>query len=413
MNRFHSLFLASMAGLLITSVPAADWHQFRGPTGRGHIDSTAVPVSWSESSIQWKMTLKGSGQSSPVTFGDRIFLTGASEDGSERFIQCLSATDGKVIWEQSVPCANPEEIHAMNSRATPSCATNGEMVVAFFGPGGLHGFTVDGEKKWSRDLGAFPGGWGIAASPIVMGSAVIQNCDSEGDSKLVALHIDTGETIWETAREAKPKGGWSTPILIEFDGRQELVLNGEFGVRGYEPRTGKELWFCEGFNGRGAPVPEWDGEHLYVVNGKPGDTYCVKPGGSGNVTGTHRVWHAGRKGGRDLPSPAIFENYLVISSMSGITTCYDTKTGKAHYSERLGEDGIQVAAGPLVANGLVYLQTVSGGDVIVIRPGKELDIVSVNSLGTEAKDEIFRATLTPYGDQMLIRSGKTLYCVGK
>lgn len=408
--RSSALFTLFVTGFSLAK--AADWNQFRGPTGRGHVEATDIPTSWGESDIAWKASLKGTGQSSPITHGDRIFLTGASEDGTERYIQCLSAKTGEVMWDATLPCSQPEEIHAMNSRATPTCVTDGNMLVAFFGPGGLHGFTVDGEKKWSRDLGEFPGGWGIAASPILLDGKVIQNCDSMGESSLLAVDIKTGETVWQTPRETKPRGGWSTPILIEFDGKKELVLNGEFGVRGYDPETGKELWFCEGFNGRGAPVPEFDGEFLYVVNGKPGDTYCVKPGGSGNVTATHRVWNAGRKGGRDLPSPAVVDDFLVISSMSGITTCYDTATGDAFYSERLGE-GIQVAAGPLVANGLVYLQTVDGGDVIVIRPGKTLEIVSVNSLGQDAAGEIFRATLTPRPGGILIRSGKTLYAIEK
>lgn len=158
-------------------------------------------------------------------------------------------------------------------------------------------------------------------------------------------------------------------------------------------------------------MPDYANGKLYVVNGKPGDTYCVKPGGSGDVTDTHMLWHAPRKGGRDLPSPSVVDDYLFISSMSGIATCYDAETGKPHYVERLGE-GVEIAAAPLAANGLLYLQTVKGGDVIVIRPGEELDIVAVNSLGSDAEDEIFRSTISPIGKQLFIRSGTTLYCVG-
>ena len=394
------------------SAVAENWYQFRGPTGRGHTGVKDVPVSWDENSVVWKAELKGSGQSSPVTWEDKIFLTGASEDGNERTVMCINGKDGSMIWGESVPCDNPEEIHKMNSRATPSCATDGKMVVAFFGPGGLHGFTVDGEKKWSVDLGEFPGGWGIAASPILVDGHVIQNTDSMGESKLIAFDINTGEKAWSTKREAKPRGGWSTPILIDNNGKKELVLNGEFGVRGYDAESGKELWFCKGFNGRGAPVPDFADGKIYVVNGKPGDTYCVKPGGKGDVTDSHMVWHAARKGGRDLPSPAVVDGKLFVTSMSGIASCYDAETGKAYYSERLNsEQGIEIAAAPLVANGLIYLPTVNGGDVVVIRPGKELDIVAVNSLGSQSEGEIFRATLTPYDGNVLIRSGGTLYAV--
>ena len=301
----------------------SNWHQFRGPTGRGHSEATALPTMWDESNIAWKTELKGAGQSSPVSWGDRLFLTGASDDGAERYVMAYSVSSGELLWDQSVPSESPEEFHKMNSLATPSCATDGKTVVAFFGPGGLHAFTVEGEKKWSVDLGDFPGSWGIAASPIILDGKVIQNCDATGISRLVALDVQTGDILWDSPREDKPKGGWSTPILIEHEGKRELILNGEFGVRGYNPETGEELWFCEAFNGRGSPVPDYFDGKLFVVNGKPGDTYCVKPGGSGNVTESHMLWHASRKGGRDLPSPAVVDGTLFISSMSGIATSYD------------------------------------------------------------------------------------------
>lgn len=411
----HRILSVLLAGALTGELFAEDnWPQFRGPTGRGHSTAANVPNSWDESKIAWTAELKGSGQSSPVVWGDQVFLTGASDDGTERYLMCLSKTDGKMLWSETITSDSPEEIHAMNSRATPSCATDGEHVVAFFGPAGIHCFSTKGEKKWSVDLGIFAGSWGIAASPIILDGKVIQNCDSEGDSRLVALSLEDGSEVWSTKRDEKPKGGWSTPILIDTGERKELVLNGEFGVNAYDPETGKELWFCEGFNGRGAPVPDFANGNLYVVNGKPGDTYCVKPGGSGDVTKTHRLWNSSRKGGRDLPSPVVVDGYLFISSMSGIVSCYDAGTGEVLYTERLVEEGaVEVAAAPLVANGLIYLQTVSGGDVAVIRPGKALDIVSVNSLGDSAKDETFRATITPSGGKLLIRSGTTLYAVGE
>ena len=389
-----------------------NWSQFRGPTGRGHSEAKGLPRIWDESNISWKASLRGIGQSSPVNWGNQLFLTSASEDGTERYIMAYTVSSGELLWERAISCEVPEEFHQMNSQATPTCATDGNSVVAFFGPGGLHAFTMDGERKWSLDLGEFPGTWGTAASPVIHDGKVIQNCDATGISRLVAVDLETGDLLWDSPREDKPKGGWSTPILIEHDGQKELILNGEFGVRGYSPDTGEELWFCQAFNGRGSPVPEFFDGKLYVVNGKPGDTYCVKPGGSGNVTETHMLWHASRKGGRDLPSPAVVNGTLFISSMSGIASSYDADSGETHYVERLGE-GIEIAAAPLVVDGLIYLQTVRGGDVIVVRPGKKLAILAVNSLGEMASEEIFRATIAPITGKLFIRSGKTLYCVSK
>lgn len=407
-----SLFICIISWQVGFILAEDNWYQFRGPTGRGHTEAKGLPTSWGASNIRWKSSLRGIGQSSPVNWGDRLFLTSSSEDGAERYVMAYTVSSGELLWEYAISCDAPEEFHQMNTRATPTCATDGNSIVAFFGPGGLHAFTMNGEKKWSTDLGEFPGTWGIAASPIIFDGKVIQNCDATGISRLVAVDLETGGILWESPRADKPKGGWSTPILIEHDGKKELILNGEFGVRGYSPETGEELWFCQAFNGRGSPVPEFFDNKLYVVNGKPGDTYCVKTGGSGNVTETHMLWHAARKGGRDLPSPAIVNGTLFISSMSGIATSYDANSGETHYVERLGE-GIEIAAAPLVAGGLIYLQTVKGGDVIVVRPGKKLDILAVNSLGEEAEEEVFRATIAPINGNLFIRSGKTLYCVSK
>jgi len=406
----NSLLLAIL--LPFGSLIAENWNQFRGPILDGTVSAPDLPVNWNGTSIRWKVTLKGAGQSSPAQWGEKLFLTGASPDGKERYVQCLSAKDGSTLWEDTVPCAQPEAIHKMNSHATPSCATDGKIVAAYFGPGGLHAWDLDGKKLWSYETGVSGGTWGFAASPVIVDGKVIQNLDSEGPSRLVALDAATGKVVWDTPREAKPKGGWSTPTLIEHEGRGELILNGEFGVQAYDPATGKELWFCEAPTGRGEPVPVQAHGKLYVVCGKPGDAYCVKPGGSGKVTATHRLWTAPRKGGRDLPTPAVVGDILFISSMSGIASAYDAATGAVHFTERLGE-GLEIAAAPLVANGLVYLQTVHGGEVIVVKPGKTLEIVAKNSLDEGAKAETFRAVPVPLGDRILLRGGSTLYCVGK
>ena len=398
--------------LLATTLNAENWNQFRGPRLDGAIVAPGLPAQWDASKILWKATLKGSGQSSPAQWEEKLFLTGGSVDGKQRFMMCLSSKDGATLWEDTIACATPEAIHVMNSYATPSCATDGKIVVACFGPGGLHGWDLDGKKLWSLDLGVGGGTWGFAASPVIVDGKVIQNCDSEGPSRLVAVDATTGKIAWETPRETKPKGGWSTPTLIEHEGRRELVLNGEFGVQAYDPATGKELWFCEAPTGRGEPVPVYAHGKLYVVCGKPGDAYAVKPGGSGKVTATHRLWLAPRKGGRDLPTPVVVGDTLFISSMSGVASAYDAESGATLFTERLGE-GIEIAAAPLVANGLAYFQTVHGGDVIVVKPGKTLEIVSRNRLGDAAKGETFRAVPVPMGDRVLLRGGSSLYCVGK
>jgi len=365
-------------------------------------------VKWDKGSIVWKCDLPGEGQSSPVNWGDKLFVTSGSKDGATRQVICVDRKAGGILWQKEVAVAKPETPHQMNSFATSSCAATSDRVLAFFGPGGLHCYDHDGNIKWSKHLGQFPGSWGVAASPMIVGEVVIQNCDAEGSSRLVAFDIGSGKELWSTGRAEKPKGGWSTPILIQHEGKEELVLNGEFGVRGYDPKSGRELWFCKGFNGRGTPVPDFANGLVYVVNGKPGDTYAVTPGGSGDVTESHMKFHAPRRGGRDLASPVVVGDYLFVTSMSGVATLYDAKTGDPIWEERL--DG-EFAGSPMVANGLIYLQAVSGGDTLVIKPGKELEIVARNSLGTD-KQEIFRATLAPIRGQLFARSYSVLYCIG-
>ncbi|MFK5922763.1 MAG: PQQ-binding-like beta-propeller repeat protein [Verrucomicrobiota bacterium] len=410
-----SLLLAGLMILLGSSVlnlrAEDNWARFRGPNGTGHSNAKNIPTKWDSGSIVWKTKLKGVGQSSPVNWGDKLFLTSSSDDGRERYVYCVNAKGGKILWQKTIPCENPEKNHKMNSWATPSCVTDGERVIAFFGPAGLHCFDLGGKEMWSQDMGDFPGNWGVAASPVIFENLVIQNTDCTGPSVLVALDKNTGKQVWKVKREDKPRGGWSTPILIDSGKRAELVLNGEFGVRAYDPKTGKELWFCKSFNGRGAPVPDFANGLVYTVNGKPGDTYAVEPGGSGDVTDSKMKWHAKRPRGRDLPSPSVVGDYLVVVNMLGEVTCYDAKTGETVSSQKLIEKGGHFAAAPLEVNGLLYIQSEDGGETFVIKPGKKIEIVSKNSLGADKK-EIFRATLAPIGDRIYARSHTTLYSIG-
>ncbi len=402
-----TFLIASLSSLAVATLSAENWSQFRGPTGMGVTDSS-VPTQWSNASIAWKVELPGQGQSSAVNWGSKLFVTAASKDGSTRTLLCLDKATGKTLWRRDVATEHKESLHKMNSWATPSAVTDGERVIAFFGPAGTHCYDMNGKEQWSKNLGDFPGGWGIAASPVIEGNQVFQNCDATGPSRLVSLDKATGKILWETKRNDKPKGGWSTPILIKTKTGPQLILNGEDGAKGYDPVKGNELWFCQSFNGRGSPVPFHAHGLLYVVNGKPGDLYVVNPNGAkGNVTKTHMAWHAKRNGGRDLPAPAVVGDFVLVTAMGGVTTCYDAKTGKSHWIDRL--EGA-FSGSPLIANGLLYLQS-EAGVTYVIRPSKDgLVIVSRNEVGGQ-EGEIFRATLSPIDGKIYTRSQSILYCL--
>src|SRR5262245_12527253 len=291
MISFRCQRFPALAGVLATALTVfgadANWPQYRGARWDGHSLESTVPVQWDARSVVWKASLKGRGQSSPVTWGDRIFLTSALDNGKQRLVFCLDRKDGKLLWERVAWKGTPEQSHAMNGWATPTCATDGERVYAFFGRGGLHAYTVDGQPVWSRDLGPFEGPWGTAASPMLVGDLLVQNCDAEKEAFLLAVNKHTGKTVWKTPRDVPERGGWSTPILVQAAGHQELVLNGAKVVTGYDTATGKQLWTCKSFNGRGEPTATPGHGLVFMVNGLRGDIYAVRPGGQGDVTRSH------------------------------------------------------------------------------------------------------------------------------
>lgn len=384
----------------------ANWPGWRGPQRSGQASEAKLPVEWDASSVAWSVDLKGEGQSSPVIWGERIFLTSALDGGAQRLVFCLDRRDGSKLWEHIAWTGEPEKTHIMNGWASSTCATDGEVVVAFFGIGGLHAYTLDGQCLWSRDLGKFEGPWGTAACPLIVDNLVIQNCDADVDAYLIAVDKQTGETVWKTKR--RDHRGWSSPLLIEVEGRRELVLNGHEGVQAYDPATGEELWYCKSFNGRGEPtVTPTDDGLLAVVNGLKGDIYAVRPGGAGDVTSTHMAWHTPRAAGRDMPSPIAVGNHLVVFSMNGIAVGYDATSGEELWMQRIGG---KFSSSPIAAGGLVYFQD-EAGLTTVIRPGPELEIIAQNALSA-SDEEVFRASLTPSQGQIFSRSNLRLYCIG-
>ncbi|HEY2413500.1 MAG TPA: PQQ-binding-like beta-propeller repeat protein [Pirellulaceae bacterium] len=406
--RLHTNVALLFVGFLPALTHAeSNWPRWRGPEQNGHSAETNLPVKWTASNVVWKTTLPGTGQSSPIIWGDRIFLTSALEKGAERVVFCVDRKSGKILWQQIAWKGQPEKSHVMNGWASASCVTDGEVVVAFFGIGGLHAYTVEGKPLWSKDLGKFESPWGVAACPILVDNKVIQNCDADSEACLIAFEKRTGKEVWRTTR--KDYRGWSTPIEIDTGKRHELVLNGHEGVQAYDPATGREFWFCKSPVGRGEPTVTPAGDGLCIVNGlKGGEIYSVRPGGSGDVTETKMIWHTPRRGARDTPSPIVVGDYITVIDMDGTATCYSAKDGHIYWKDRL--EG-KYSGSPIAAAGLIYFLN-EDGKTTVIKPGPKLDVVAENQLPA-AKEEIFRATLTPLGGQLFARSTTVLYCIGK
>lgn len=404
---------AVVLGAAALASAESNWPNWRGPTYDGQSRETGLPTTWNKGSIAWKSPLPGRGQSSPIIWGERIFLTSSTGNGKQRLVLCLNRNDGKILWEKTAYTLEgpPEPLHKMNSWATPTCATDGERVYAFFGRGGgLFCYTLDGDLVWSKELGTFEGPWGTAASPLLVGNLVIQNCDADKDATIVAFDKKTGEPAWKTPRDNFR--GWSTPILVKTNGREEIVVNGHTGPKGYDPATGKELWYCKSFNGRGEPTATPGPSGLiYFINGLRGDIYAVSPGGAGTVTESHMKWHTARNTGRDLPSPIVVKNQVLAMGLNGgILTSYDAESGKELWKERVTGN---FSASPLAYGGQAYFVAEDGDTVAVDPAGAGESKITARNAIEPPEDEIFRAGLAPSEGQLFLRSDQALYCLGQ
>jgi outer membrane protein assembly factor BamB len=431
------LSAALLACLTVSVSPSAsldstadvNWPQWRGPSGQGYSTDTAVPLTWGEKeNLLWKTRLPGAGNSSPIVWGERVFLTAAGDKGSERLVLCLSTRDGKILWQQTAARNLPAEAsHAWNGHASASCATDGTSVFAFFGSGGLFCYDMEGNLRWKHEFGTFVSrtGWGSAASPFLFEDTVIQNCDNDGATApaaegklapmaLVALEKKTGKIRWSTPRNQGQ--GWSTPRLLPVaGGRIDLVLNGPNGVWGYDPRTGKELWSCKRGGGDqhlfGEPMPVSDNTRMFVLSGRPGPCQAIRLPERGDVTGTHLEWQQVRGKHRDVASPLLHQGKVYVADRGAILSCFDLATGKELYTGTLGSRAAKSLASPvLVRNRILWL--LDNGVTAVQEPGDEFKVVARNKLGEGASLE-FGASPAIAAGRLYLRSQTHLYCIGE
>jgi outer membrane protein assembly factor BamB len=429
------LLIAFAFGLAIALPAPADssvppnqrWAQWRGPSGQGYIEDTRVPLTWSGTeNLLWKTALPGTGNSTPAVSGDRLFLTASSPKGDERHVLCIR-TNGEILWKQTAARGvEPSKTHKMNGYASPSCATDGTHVYAFFGTPGLFCYDFDGKLIWKQSFGIFTAdtGWGTSASPIVVDDLVIQNCDNSGAAALpkgnkpeeaaaqvlIAFDKNTGTKVWQAERNQGK--GWSTPVLIPMpNGRVDLVLNGPNGVWAYDPKNGKELWHCERHKGDvkalfGEAMPVFDREKLVMLSGRPGPMMAVRLGGSADVTRTHVLWDVPRKTPRDVGSPILWKDLVYIGDKQGGISCYDAKTGTQVYHERAGSECF--SASPVAVQGkLLFLN--EDGATFVVEPGRQYKLAGKNTLG-DGTD--FRASPVVVDGRLYLRSQSHLYCIG-
>jgi outer membrane protein assembly factor BamB len=397
---------------------AVHWPQFRGLAAAGIADGANLPDTWAGSGrgLLWKVRVPGLAHSSPVVWGDQLFVTTAisslpgatfkpglygegtaSEDRTVHRWDVLSLDKrtGKVLWQRTAYEGVPREkrhIKATYANATP--ATDGRHVVAFFGSQGLYAYDMKGQLEWKRDLGRLDVGaydapdyeWGAASSPILYQDLVIVQCDQQKDSFLVALRLKDGSEAWRTPREELPS--WATPNVYTGGAQAELVTNSPKFIRGYDPLTGKELWRLGRSSNITAPTPVFDRDLIVVMSGRRPNApiFVVKAGARGDITlpegakaGGSVVWTR-ENAGSYMPTPLIYRDHLYVIKNQGILTCYDVRTGELKYEQRLPEVGSGFSASPVAADGKLYLPS-EDGDVFVLRAGPQFEVVARNAMG--------------------------------
>ena len=357
------------------------WPRWRGPSGQGFASGTSYPDKWSATeNVLWKVRVPGEGNSSPIVWGDRIFLTTAYERGRRLSLLAFRRSDGSLLWEAFAPEGRLESVHDKNGHASATASTDGRLVFVSFGSRGLMAFDFDGKLVWRQDLGALNNYWGSAGSPLLYKDRVILYQDQQrAESFIAAFDSATGKPLWRTARNASV--GWGTPVAIRAGGRDEIVVNGQYAVVAYDPDNGRELWRVGGTTMEVVPTVVVGHGMLFSSSGRAGPTLAIRPGGQGDVTRTHLVWSSPR-GSPFIPSPILHGDQLyMVNDMTSIATAFDAKTGRALWQNRLGaaqREGF--SASPVVVDGKIFF-TNDEGETFVLRGGGEFNLLHVNSIG--------------------------------
>lgn len=431
-----------LATCIVSNVCASDtnWAQFRGPGSRGIAEGTNFPEHWSATeNVAWKTDLAGRGWSSPIVWGDKIFLTsvvnlGESEPPKKGLyfggnrpeapksehqwkVYCLDRATGKMAWEKTVHHGQPQNpIHLKNSFASETPVTDGERVYVAFGNVGLFCLDLDGREVWSKKLEPRPTrfGWGTAASPVLHGDRLYFVNDNDAQSELLAFDKRTGKELWRVARDEK--SNWATPYVWENGQRTEIVTPGTGRVRSYG-LDGKPLWSLRGMSSITIATPYSDSGLLYVSSGYVGDKsrplYAVRPGASGDITlpsgGTSNnfiAWSHPTAAPYN-PSTLVYEGCLYVLYDRGLVSCFDAKTGQVRYDRERLPNGLAFTSSPWVANGKIFCLN-EDGVCFVLRAGDKFELLHINRL---ADDDMCMATPALVGDRLFIRTAARMYCI--
>ena len=418
---------------------AENWPQWRGPGGQGISKETRLPAEWGpEKNIAWKVQVPGRGHSAPVIWNNRVFLTAAIEgeevpgakapvhtNGGRPFVHpdavganrkhtykvlAYDGISGKLLWEQTAWEGTPfDDRHRRGSFASPSVATDGRLIYAYFGPEGVYAYDLNGKPAWNASIGKVKTlGLGAASSPVIYeGLVILQADDDEGaDSAIVALDAKTGKERWRTKRPVQVS--WSTPVLVQAGARTELVTNGTEWIIAYDPASGNELWRTKGVESNAIHTPVVGDGVVIVTAGFPAKkTIAIKPGGSGDVTKTSHILWTYEKGTAYVVSPILYEGLVYLLNDRGVMTALDAKTGEIKYEGGRVPVPASFMGSPVAANGRLLL-TSEDGDTFVIKAGAQHEVLATNSVG----EPVYTTPAISNG-RIYIRGEKHLFGIGQ
>lgn len=432
--------------LFASATRSQNWPQFRGPGAAGVVEGNTAATTWNAEKSQntrWKTAIPGLGHSSPVVWGNKIFVTTAVTSGAKdetRYglygdvapvkydpqhtwkVYALDKETGKILWERTAYVGLPKvKRHPKSTHSDSTPATDGKYLVVLFGSHGLYAYNLNGKLLWKQDLGVLDSGWFYDAdyqwehgsSPIIYRDLVIVQADIQKDSFIAAYHLKTGKLAWKTPREEI--SSWGTPTVYEGKTRAELITNGSKAIRGYDPSTGKELWRLTPNSEVTTPTPFVAHELIFVTSGyapiQP--IYAIRPGATGDIslkdgkdTNASVAWSK-QRGGPYMPTPVVYGDQLYTCSNQGVLTAYNAKTGERIYQERLGGKGGAFTASPVASDGKIYLPS-EDGDVFVVKAGPKYELLATNPVG-----EVMMATPAVSDGLVIVRGLKHLFAFGE
>lgn len=413
--------LSVLAFLAARVASAGDWPAWRGPTGDGVCTETGLPVTWSRTEyVKWSSALPERGNSSPVVWKDRVFVTQAIAKEGKRLLFCFNRTNGKELWRAGTTYTEKEPTHETNPYCSGSPVTDGERVIVSFASAGVHCYDFTGKELWHRDLGPQRHIWGSGTSPVLHDGVCYLNFGPGKRTFLIALNAATGETVWQhdepgghsgeseqgSSAKAPWIGSWSDPLMRRVGDRNELLMSFPQRLCAFDPRTGKELWTCSGLNPLVYTSPLFANGIVVALGGFNGMAVAAKAGGSGDVTATHRLWHHPRTKQR-IGSGVIHEGHIYILNDPGLAECFELETGKPVWEQRLKGPGPtgQNWSSLVLGEGRCYAMN-QGGDAFIFRASPRFELLATNSLGEKTN-----ASFAISDGEIFIRTDQSLWCV--